>query len=108
MSLGSIATVDDRSVESLGIEKGKPFAPSAETKRVLNAGIRETQMVLDAKYDAGSLLLSSIARTGPCRHLELSQAAEPARQQTISARLARLATVMPTLASNGWVQVSST
>jgi hypothetical protein len=40
-------------LRSLGIEKGKPFAPTAETKRALIAGIREAQMSLAARYDAG-------------------------------------------------------
>jgi hypothetical protein len=40
-------------LRSLGIEKGKPFAPSPETRRALDAGIREAQMSLAAKYDAG-------------------------------------------------------
>ena len=40
-------------LKSLGIEKGKPFAPSAATKQSLAAGIREAQKVLAARYDAG-------------------------------------------------------
>ncbi|KYH01810.1 DUF1254 domain-containing protein [Bradyrhizobium sp. DOA1] len=40
-------------VKSLGIEKGKPFAPSAATKQALASGIREAQMFLAAKFDAG-------------------------------------------------------
>jgi hypothetical protein len=40
-------------LRSLGIEKGKPFAPTAATKQALAAGIREAQMSLAAKYDAG-------------------------------------------------------
>jgi hypothetical protein len=40
-------------LRSLGIEKGKSFAPSAETKQALEAGIREAHMALAAKYDAG-------------------------------------------------------
>ena len=40
-------------LKSLGIEKGKPFAPSAATKQALTTGIREAQMLLEAKYDAG-------------------------------------------------------
>jgi hypothetical protein len=40
-------------LKSLGIEKGKPFAPSAATKQALEAGIREAHMLLAAKYDAG-------------------------------------------------------
>ena len=40
-------------LKSIGIEKDKPFAPNAATKQALAAGIRETQMLLEAKYDAG-------------------------------------------------------
>ncbi len=40
-------------LKSLGIEKGKAYAPSAETKRALEAGIREAQQYLSATYDKG-------------------------------------------------------
>jgi hypothetical protein len=40
-------------LRALGIEKGRPFAPTAGTKQALTAGIREAQMSLAAKYDAG-------------------------------------------------------
>ena len=40
-------------LKSLGIEKGKPFAPTAATKKVLDAAIREAHMSLAARYDAG-------------------------------------------------------
>jgi hypothetical protein len=40
-------------LRSLGIEKGKPFAPTAATKEALANGIREAQMLLAARYDAG-------------------------------------------------------
>ena len=40
-------------LKTLGIEKGKPFNPTAETKAALNEGIREAQAWLEAKYDAG-------------------------------------------------------
>jgi hypothetical protein len=40
-------------LRALGIEKGKPFAPAAETKQALAAGIREAHMLLAARYDAG-------------------------------------------------------
>ncbi|WP_197427138.1 DUF1254 domain-containing protein [Noviluteimonas gilva] len=41
------------SLRTLGIEKGKPFAPDAATKEALTAGIREAQQELEARYDAG-------------------------------------------------------
>jgi hypothetical protein len=40
-------------VKSLGLEKGKPFAPTAATKQALEAGVREAHLVLAATYDAG-------------------------------------------------------
>jgi hypothetical protein len=40
-------------LRSLGIEKGERFAPTAATKQSLAAGIREAQMLLEARYDAG-------------------------------------------------------
>jgi hypothetical protein len=40
-------------LRSLGIEKGKPFAPTAGTRQALLSGIREAQAELEAKYDAG-------------------------------------------------------
>jgi hypothetical protein len=40
-------------LRALGIEKGKPFAPTAEAREALRAGIREAHMELAAKYDAG-------------------------------------------------------
>ena len=40
-------------LRTLGIEKGKPFAPDAATKEALAAGVREAQQELEARYDAG-------------------------------------------------------
>lgn len=40
-------------LKSLGIEKGKPFDPSNETKALLDAAAREAGAWLDAKYEAG-------------------------------------------------------
>ena len=40
-------------LKTLGIEKGKPFSPSAETRQVLGAAAREAHMGLAARYDAG-------------------------------------------------------
>jgi len=40
-------------LRTLGIEKGKPFNPDAKTRAALDAGAREAQMWLEAKYDAG-------------------------------------------------------
>ncbi|KRB50335.1 hypothetical protein ASE04_17465 [Rhizobium sp. Root708] len=40
-------------LKSLGIEKGKPFAPDRHTQSLLTKGIREAEALLEAKYDAG-------------------------------------------------------
>jgi hypothetical protein len=40
-------------LKSLGIEKGKPFAPDAATKLALAGGMSEAHTWLAAKYDAG-------------------------------------------------------
>jgi hypothetical protein len=40
-------------LKTLGIEKGKPFNPTAETKAALEEGVHEAQAWLEAKYDAG-------------------------------------------------------
>jgi hypothetical protein len=40
-------------LRSIGIEKGKPFAPDAATKEALAAGVRQAHAWLAAKFDAG-------------------------------------------------------
>jgi len=40
-------------LRTLGIEKGKPFAPDQATRQALDAGIKEAQALLAARYDAG-------------------------------------------------------
>ena len=40
-------------LKTLGIEKGKPFAPDAETLKILSAAAREAHALLAARYDAG-------------------------------------------------------
>jgi len=39
-------------LRSLGIEKGKPFAPDAATKQALASGVREAHAALAVRYDA--------------------------------------------------------
>src|SRR4051794_20439671 len=39
-------------LKSLGIEKGKPFAPDPETQAVLNDAIEEAHAWLDLQYEA--------------------------------------------------------
>ena len=40
-------------LKSLGIEKGKPYAPSDATRALLNSAAREAGAWLEARYDAG-------------------------------------------------------
>ena len=40
-------------LRTIGIEKGKPFAQSEETKAALNSAIGEAQALLEMRYDAG-------------------------------------------------------
>jgi hypothetical protein len=38
-------------LKSIGIEKGKPFAPDTKTKGILNAGVREARALLELTYE---------------------------------------------------------
>jgi hypothetical protein len=40
-------------LKSIAIEKGKPFNPDAETKKLLEQGITDARSLLAARYDAG-------------------------------------------------------
>jgi hypothetical protein len=40
-------------LKTIGIEKGKPFAPDAKTKAILGDAIGEAHALLEARYDAG-------------------------------------------------------
>jgi hypothetical protein len=40
-------------LKTLGIEKGKPFNPSEATKTLLTSAVREAEMELEQRYDAG-------------------------------------------------------
>jgi hypothetical protein len=40
-------------LRSIGIEKGKPFAPDASTKEALDGGIKDAKAWLASRYDAG-------------------------------------------------------
>lgn len=40
-------------LKSLGVEKGKPFSPSQQTKELLDGAVREAEAWLEQKYDAG-------------------------------------------------------
>jgi hypothetical protein len=49
-------------LKTIGIEKGKPFAPDARTTAILNAAAVEARDVLDRMYDAGFPPFFSTAR----------------------------------------------
>src|SRR4029077_1935335 len=40
------------SLKTLGIEKGKPFAPDARTSKIMNEAAREARQWLDIQYEA--------------------------------------------------------
>lgn len=40
-------------LRTLGIEKGKPFSPDDETRKLLAQGVSEARAILEARYDAG-------------------------------------------------------
>ena len=40
-------------LRTLGVEKGKPFAPSEATRKVLDAAVNEAEAILEQRYDAG-------------------------------------------------------
>ncbi len=40
-------------LQSIGIEKGKPFKPDEKTKRILDQAARDAQPLIAAKYEAG-------------------------------------------------------
>ena len=40
-------------LRSIGIERGKPFSPTPETAALLEAGIRDAEVHLEARYDMG-------------------------------------------------------
>jgi hypothetical protein len=40
-------------LKSIGIERGKPFSPDADMKAAMESGIKDAQVLLEARYDAG-------------------------------------------------------
>jgi hypothetical protein len=53
-------------LKSIGIEKGKPFKPDAETKATFDKAAEEAGALLERRLMRVSRL-SMRARTGPCR-----------------------------------------
>jgi hypothetical protein len=90
-------------LRSLGIEKGKPFAPTADTKQAFEAGIREAQVSLAATYDAGLPPFFEGTRwtfPAPPELIQAAQAGLPNRTTIRSTRVAS-PTTTPTSASSG-------
>jgi hypothetical protein len=52
-------------LKTLGIEKGKPFKPSAKTKKILDAAAREAHVLLSERYDEGFPIINEGIRWFP-------------------------------------------
>jgi hypothetical protein len=61
---------------SLGIEKGKPFAPAADIERALAAGAREAKALLAKRYDAGFVRMTPEFRWFPAAIPEFAGAVQ--------------------------------
>ena len=48
-------------LKSIGIEKGKPFNPDAQTQDVLTSAAREAHALLESRYEVCSLPISTSA-----------------------------------------------
>jgi hypothetical protein len=59
-------------LKTIGIEKGKPFAPDAKTKAILEDGIAEAHAYLDSRLGAILDLPSTKGSIGHCRRIPLS------------------------------------
>ena len=109
-SRGSIATgsmIDQ--LKSLGIEKGKPFAPDCRDEAGARRGIREAQMRWRRDMTPACRRFSR-ARTGPSRLLPNSSRRQQDFAEPTPIRSTRAAwpTAMPISASSGWAPASST
>ncbi|WP_431673496.1 DUF1254 domain-containing protein [Rhizobium leguminosarum] len=62
-------------LKSLGIEKGKPFAPTAAMTKQLEAGIKEGQEWLEANYEAGQIHFYETSRWSSAANPELVKSA---------------------------------
>ena len=97
-------------LKSLGIEKGKPFNPDAETKEALEAGIREAQAWLDAKYDDGlpPFLRAAAGRFPALPDLVKAAQASFADPDKYPSMREASPTPTPLSASSAWAPASST
>ena len=59
-------------LKTIGIEKGKPFAPDSKTKAILEDAIAEAHAYLDTRYKTISIRLSTKGSIGQCRRLPAS------------------------------------
>lgn len=63
-------------LRTLGIEKGKPYAPDAPTEAALDAGAHEAQAWLAAQYDAGFPVMNEGIRWFPAARADFAKAAQ--------------------------------
>jgi len=61
-------------LRTLGIEKGRAFAPSAATQEALNTAAKEAQALLSARYDAGFPVINDGIRWFPAAVPEVVKA----------------------------------
>jgi hypothetical protein len=97
-------------LRTLGIQKGKPYAPDAAMKQALNAGIREAHAFLAARYEAGlPPFFEGTHWTYPTLP-ELIEAATKdfADPNALPVMRAAWPTATPTSGSNAWAPASST
>ncbi|MBD9568368.1 DUF1254 domain-containing protein [Ensifer sp. ENS08] len=65
-------------LKTLGIEKGKPYEPSVETKALLDKAAAEARAELSARYDAGFPVINEGIRWFPAALPEMVKAASDA------------------------------
>ena len=68
-------------LKSIGIAKGKPFAPDAAIKDALTAGMNEAHAWLMTKYDAAPPTFSRM-RIGHFRHIPIWSKRRPGISRT--------------------------
>lgn len=63
-------------LKTLGIEKGKPYEPTAQTKEILDASAREAHLLLSGMYDEGFPVINEGIRWFPAAMPEMVKAAQ--------------------------------
>jgi len=61
-------------LRTIGIEKGKPYAPSSETEKLLDTAAREAHAWLSAQYDAGFPVMNPGSRWFPAARADVVNA----------------------------------